>query len=205
MFCKFSTINLQNCSRYLNLNGIREESCMGGTRSFGPILLVHELDLPFWKISLQPKFHCCSSKITRFFQIRVGGGGRWHAHFSKIPAYSYTHRQTNNLKSKILLLSKILILATKTCQIPHSAVLGTHTYRHTFYTHSSTICVRCSEKTKFFQYNARCQLTFTVCLWIFMIAYQTMWPAFFIFYTEKFILPFGHKHFGSHCKNWFFR
>ena len=55
--------------RYLNLNEIREESCMGGTRSYGPILLVHELDLTFLKIWPLTELHCRSSKITQVIEV----------------------------------------------------------------------------------------------------------------------------------------
>ena len=69
LYCKFVTFYLQNCSRYLSLNEIREESCMGGTRSFGPILLIHELDLTFLKIWPETKFHCPYSKITQVIEV----------------------------------------------------------------------------------------------------------------------------------------
>ena len=69
MIWKFWTIYLQNCSSYLNLTEIREESCMGGTRSYGPILLVHELDLTFLKIWPETKFHCPSYKFTQVIVV----------------------------------------------------------------------------------------------------------------------------------------
>ena len=40
---------------------------MGG--SYGPILLVHELDLTFLKIWPKTKFHCPSSKITQVIAV----------------------------------------------------------------------------------------------------------------------------------------
>ena len=72
MFYKLSTMYLQNCKRYQRLSKIREESCMGGTRSFGPILLVHELDLTFLKIWPETKFHSPSSKITQVIAVADG-------------------------------------------------------------------------------------------------------------------------------------
>ena len=42
---------------------------MGGTRSFRPILLVHELDLTFLKIWPNTEFHCPSSKITQVIAV----------------------------------------------------------------------------------------------------------------------------------------
>ena len=45
---------------------------MGGTRSYGPILLVHKLDLTFLKIWPETKFYCPSSKITQVIEVTDG-------------------------------------------------------------------------------------------------------------------------------------
>ena len=42
---------------------------MGGTRSYGPILLVHELDFTFLKICPETKFYYPSSKITQVIAV----------------------------------------------------------------------------------------------------------------------------------------
>ena len=72
VFYKFLTIYLQNCKKYLSFSEIREESCMGGTRSYTPILLVHELGLTFLKIWPETEFHCPSSKITQVIEVTDG-------------------------------------------------------------------------------------------------------------------------------------
>ena len=69
IYYKFSTIQLQNCRIYLSFSEIREEGCMGGTRSYGPLSLVDELDLTFLKIWPETKFHCPSSKITQVIEV----------------------------------------------------------------------------------------------------------------------------------------
>ena len=85
VFCEFALMYMQNCKRYQSFSEIREESCMGGTRSYGPILLVHELDLSFLKIWIETKFHCPSSKTTQVIVVAdTQTDGRTDGHRSNV-------------------------------------------------------------------------------------------------------------------------
>ena len=53
-------------------NESQEESSMGGNRRYEPILLCHELDLPFLKNWPEPKFRFPISKIMEAIAVADG-------------------------------------------------------------------------------------------------------------------------------------
>ena len=63
------TENNKICGNYHGLNKFWGVWSRGSSRSYGPILPIHELDLTFSKIRLETKFYQSSSKITQVIAL----------------------------------------------------------------------------------------------------------------------------------------